>query len=148
MEYQGEIIHASDPRYQRIWRELHPTYDKDHRQATYARRRAWEIKHRAETLDAYNEYNRERSFQRRLKKFGLTNEQYETLFEKGCAACGAPLVRGVGGAAMDHNHKTGKFRGILCAADNQALGLVQDNPDRLRQLIAYLDENETSVSEL
>ena len=66
----------------------------------------------------------------------------------GAVASTPALVRGMGGAALDHNHKTGKFRGILCAADNQALGLVQDNPDRLRQLIAYLDENESFVSEV
>lgn len=50
-----------------------------------------------------------------------------------CACCGATerLV-------LDHCHKTGKVRGVLCRACNLALGYVDDDPARLRALIDYL----------
>jgi hypothetical protein len=41
--------------------------------------------------------------------------------------------------AYDHNHKNGEFRGWLCINCNTVLGLVHDNPQRLRELADYLD---------
>jgi hypothetical protein len=38
----------------------------------------------------------------------------------------------------DHCHKTNQFRGWLCHGCNLALGIVRDNPDILRNMIAYL----------
>jgi len=51
-----------------------------------------------------------------------------------CEACGATekLVH-------DHDHVTGEFRGTLCGLCNTALGMVKDDPDRLRALIGYLE---------
>jgi hypothetical protein len=39
---------------------------------------------------------------------------------------------------MDHDHRTGKFRGWLCRRCNTALGLVFDDPCRLAGLSSYL----------
>jgi hypothetical protein len=44
-----------------------------------------------------------------------------------------------GRIAFDHCHRSGEFRGWLCQACNQALGLVKDDPERLRKLITYLE---------
>ena len=41
---------------------------------------------------------------------------------------------------IDHDHITGKTRGLLCLNCNIALGHVQDNPSRLRLMVAYLDK--------
>ena len=51
-----------------------------------------------------------------------------------CPACGTfadPLH-------LDHDHATGEKRGWLCPACNTALGLLQDNPTTLQNLIEYL----------
>jgi hypothetical protein len=40
---------------------------------------------------------------------------------------------------FDHNHKSKKFRGWLCARCNLALGLLDDNIDKLKALIKYLE---------
>jgi len=53
-----------------------------------------------------------------------------------CSVC-----RGVVRVAYDHDHLTGHFRGWLCMNCNTALGLVRDNPDRLRTLANYLEAN-------
>ena len=39
---------------------------------------------------------------------------------------------------VDHDHKTGKVRGILCNNCNTGLGMLQDNPKLLLRAISYL----------
>lgn len=43
--------------------------------------------------------------------------------------------------AVDHCHKTGKIRGLLCAKCNVAIGMFEDNIEFLTEAISYLKEN-------
>ena len=52
-----------------------------------------------------------------------------------CAVCPASPEH------VDHDHETGKVRGILCFNCNQALGNVRDDPAILRKLARYLDKH-------
>jgi hypothetical protein len=52
-----------------------------------------------------------------------------------CDVCGGN--RGM--IVFDHCHRTNHFRGWLCNGCNRALGFVDDDPQRLRMLAAYLD---------
>lgn len=45
------------------------------------------------------------------------------------------------GMAGDHDHKTGKPRGILCRNCNMALGYMCDDPSRLRLAADYLEKS-------
>lgn len=42
-------------------------------------------------------------------------------------------------ACIDHDHITGKFRGLLCSPCNIALGCFRENPDTLRNAANYLE---------
>jgi len=44
------------------------------------------------------------------------------------------------GYAIDHNHETGKFRGILCLNCNSLLGMAKDSSGILKKAIQYLEE--------
>ena len=44
--------------------------------------------------------------------------------------------------SVDHNHITGKIRGLLCSSCNVGLGVFKDSPDLLRKAIKYLDDND------
>lgn len=83
-------------------------------------------------------YNRERSL---LNTFGLTWDEYEFLLacqEDRCYLC-RRLPRKTA-LAVDHNHKTGEIRGLLCRTCNhRMLGSAQENPDLLRKAADYLE---------
>ncbi len=59
-----------------------------------------------------------------------------------CAICGEPESQMRNGItrhlAVDHDHKTGKVRGLLCSACNTALGKFDDDPAIIARAIAYL----------
>lgn len=59
-----------------------------------------------------------------------------------CAICGTTQFRGRRGWTLDHNHKTKKFRGILCDRCNKLLGFAGDSSAVLNQAILYLEKNQ------
>ena len=91
--------------------------------------------------------NARRNKQWWLKKYGLTEDDYEAMVERQhgvCAICLQPeryidartgLARRL---AVDHDHKTFKVRGLLCGPCNRALGQYEDMPERLERAAAYL----------
>jgi len=75
--------------------------------------------------------------------YNLKPNEYEMTLQKQnnkCAICGNELKTGKG-TAVDHCHTTGKFRGILCAHCNLALGMVKENINTLQSMITYLENN-------
>ena len=88
--------------------------------------------------------------QQSMKKYGITVAEYDAMFErqKGlCAICGQPEAANRDGEAfrlaVDHDHGTGKVRGLLCASCNNGLGRFGDDPERLMAAAAYLLEHGT-----
>ncbi len=76
-------------------------------------------------------------------RYGLTLEEVEKLWATTqCEICSCNFgEHGDGGnrhLCFDHNHKTGKLRGILCNACNGALGYMKDSVEILERAIMYL----------
>lgn len=78
----------------------------------------------------------------RLKsKYGTTPEAVDAMLEDQgglCAICGTDDPGGRGFWNIDHDHGTGKIRGLLCTACNRGIGLLGDDIDRLMSAAAYL----------
>ncbi len=92
------------------------------------------IKGKAQRKENPEKYN----FGRRLKKYGITKEQYLQVLEaqnNSCAICKEPFTET---PAIDHCHTTLQFRGLLCDNHNTGIGLFQDNIATLEASIAYL----------
>lgn len=77
--------------------------------------------------------------------YGITLEQYLDMAEKQnyvCALCGksnfAMGCTHTGCLVVDHDHKTGKVRGLLCHNCNRALGLLHDDPDLMHKASEYV----------
>lgn len=72
-------------------------------------------------------------------KFGIAPEDYYRMYEEQggvCAICSKaePERR----LAVDHCHRTGKVRGLLCRKCNMAVGLLGEDPDVLTRARSYL----------
>ena len=72
-------------------------------------------------------------------QYGLSREQYDALFTGLCAACGA-VEHGGKGWHVDHDHETGRVRGVLCHSCNVALGMLKDSAYRVSALLQYIGD--------
>lgn len=75
-------------------------------------------------------------------KYGLTLEQFNEMYatqEGKCDICGDETPSNV--IRVDHNHKTGKVRSLLCHQCNVGLGHFKESPELLTKAIAYLEEH-------
>ena len=63
-----------------------------------------------------------------------------------CAICNQPETKKLKGNVValhvDHDHKTGKIRGLLCFTCNIGLGLFQDNKTLLFSALEYVERHE------
>jgi hypothetical protein len=77
---------------------------------------------------------------RRPEKYGLTRDELAALLGQhgACAICGTDQW-GRKGPQVDHDHTTGRVRGVLCVNCNTLLGHANDDPDRLRAALVYLE---------
>lgn len=83
-----------------------------------------------------------------LRTYGLEREEVEELLSKcghKCQICGGEgfIMNGSRHKAklvVDHDHKTGKVRGMLCHNCNRGLGLFSDSVDNMQRAIAYLSK--------
>jgi Recombination endonuclease VII len=85
--------------------------------------------------------NPDLTWERSLRKYhNMSRAEYDAILaEQGgvCAACQAPPSSQR--LQVDHCHRSGKRRGLLCGYCNRALAQVDDSIERLRLLIAYLE---------
>ena len=112
--------------------------------------RAKRAAYRAENRDQENARRREYSQrkphviknQHLLASFNLSLTEYERLSAQQnglCAIChGTDVTKKL---AVDHDHVTGKIRGLLCSSCNLALGMFEDNPGYLHSAMNYLENN-------
>lgn len=95
------------------------------------------------------DYHSDKGRNRWLKyNYGITIQEYVKLIEiqKGCCAiCGKPETTIKNGRIIrlhvDHNHKTGRIRGLLCSKCNMSIGLCMESKEILLSMIDYLEKN-------
>lgn len=98
-----------------------------------ARLRKW----REKNADLTKRSDREGHLRR---KFGITQAHYERILKRqggGCAICGDPPPPGTS-LHVDHDHRTGKVRGLLCVNCNNGLGQFKESAGRLAMAFEYL----------
>ena len=94
------------------------------------------------------------------KNYGITLVQYNEMLEAQggrCAACRQkettcdPRTKMLKNLCVDHDHDTGKVRGLLCSGCNSALGHLKESPARTRGILAYIKrikQSQRRVSQL
>lgn len=80
----------------------------------------------------------------KFRRYNLTKEEYGKLFneQKGCCAiCEKPqseLTGRIKHLGIDHNHQTGKVRGLLCDVCNRGIGYLRDDIVLITKALNYL----------
>lgn len=90
-------------------------------------------KWRADHKDRVREYN--------LRKKGINTKQYQALFDLQlgcCAICGRSQIKCKRRLSVDHCHRTGKIRSLLCSNCNKGLGNFQESAAILKRASEYL----------
>ena len=78
------------------------------------------------------------------KMYGISLKEYEVKeVEQGhsCAICFIHKKDIPRALCVDHDHKTGKIRGLLCDTCNRALGLLKDSKIVLSSALTYLEKH-------
>lgn len=135
-------------------------YSKAWQQANKDKRHKWYLDHREEQLDKSREryrknpkaklryckeyrekYPHKQRDQQLKRLYGITLEQYNMFVaqqDNTCKLCGMqPIKKPV----VDHCHKTGKIRGVICQGCNILLGFFETRIDAVEQITRYLAEN-------
>ncbi len=92
----------------------------------------------------YKTNKQNRLLYNRLRKFGITHKEFITLLDSQdgrCPLCCIPLsydLEDQKNTCIDHDHKTGEIRGVLCRLCNTMLGSAKDNITTLENSIKYL----------
>ena len=111
------------------YRLKHPLHEKE-------RHKIYRIKNRELVKIGNRRYN--------LKKlFNIDIKQYNDLLKKQnnrCAICGVHQSKLNKQFAVDHEHSTGKVRGLLCIQCNLGIGNFKDSTIILKKAISYLTE--------
>lgn len=100
-------------------------------------KRKWDLAYSKVHREKRNKYYRRRNL---LWRHGLTEEEYEAkLFDQSgvCMICLKPDEKGRR-LYVDHNHETGKIRGLLCLRCNVGLGSFRDADELLDRAADYL----------
>jgi len=93
---------------------------------------------------------RDHEQRRRLRKYGLTQTEYDRmLLDQGgrCPGCGTDDP-GAKGWCIDHCHSSGRVRGLFCNRCNATLGLVDEDPAILRELADFIERSKSGPSEI
>lgn len=95
----------------------------------------WYASHKEQNAKAVRKY--------RLKKnYQMTVEEFNDMLERQggvCAICKGPPKGRFNTYNVDHNHKTGKVRGLLCFPCNVSIGNAMENTDILAKMILYIN---------
>ena len=112
------------------------SYRKEHKDEIKKRQDSWAYK------------NKKKRETYRIKYcYGLSNDQYQNMFnvQNGvCAICGKGETRirneKVCQLTVDHDHQTGRVRGLLCSKCNGAIGWLGDDPNIVLKAFNYLQQ--------
>lgn len=111
------------------WRALNKNHCKIYRKEYHEKNKTHILKQR-----------RERHY---VRKYGISIQDYDALVKAQnglCAICNLPGNGKYQKLHVDHCHKTGKFRALLCVNCNRGLGYFQDNSECLKKAANYIDK--------
>lgn len=125
-------------------KERQQKYQKEYYERIGRQRKGFSPRQPARKL-TYEDYVRRQRDNTLKSKYGITIDDYERMFESQngvCLICGKPPTGNTTTKmlAVDHCHKTGLVRGLLCHKHNSAIGLLDDDIELVRAALRYLEK--------
>lgn len=133
-------------------RETNKNWEQANPEKVKARKIKYALTHKKEVDDSRKKWysnNKLRVRENKLKRvYGLTNQDYDKMLQEQdscCKICGIKNSETKKGyLVVDHCHKSGKVRSLLCDGCNTGLGLLKDNPEVLEKAAQYLRNHLTN----
>lgn len=72
----------------------------------------------------------------RKSRYGLTDDAYRSMLDSQSNTCA--ICKEETQLHVDHDHSTGRVRGLLCGPCNRGIGMLRDSVPRLEAAIEYL----------
>ena len=97
-------------------------------------------KMRADAAARYHATREDQAHYFRARKFGITAADFADMLDQQaglCRICCEPMRPGKE-THVDHDHVTGRVRGLLCHHCNRGLGCFRDRPEVLEHAAVYL----------
>ena len=148
MDHKTQERRAKDRERTAKYRSENPEKIKEIQKRSYDRLKSDpdRIEKLREWQKQYREKNRKAlSDGERKRRFGITPEKYAELFKSQngtCAICNNPetatRLGKVKALSVDHCHKSGAIRGLLCSDCNTGIGKLKDDVKILQSAIQYL----------
>lgn len=137
-----DLPDRSHPDYSRLYREKNRENLKEKSKVRYQNNRETILEKNREKYDPesaaeYRKNNRKRMREHNWLRHGIVDFTYEqylselTVQDFKCKICGSNMNM----PQVDHDHNTGKYRGILCKPCNFGLGIYEKNKDRFELYI-------------
>lgn len=142
-QYRKHLYDNDRKKFYKLWR--YNNQDKSNE-----RHKRYEKRNRDKRIEYYMKQGEGVLNRRLMRDYGITAHDYlgmVNLQDNRCAICGEKETRGqqrIWGETnerllcVDHNHETGKVRGLLCSKCNSMLGFGKDDPDILQRGIEYI----------
>jgi len=124
-------------------KEYQKRYYQEHKSKLNKYGKEWRKKNKDKTKEWY-ENNKDKKKANQLKKrFGITLKDYNELLRKQGGTCAICRNKANDKAlAVDHNHKIGKVRGLLCHYCNSTLGYFKEDISLFYKCIEYLKKHQ------
>lgn len=139
-EEKVEKRNKSKYRATKKWLAKNPQYIKEYREKN--------IETIRENAKRWARENPECSRENQLKRdYGITLQDYNLMLENQdfkCAICSLEKSENGRTFYVDHNHKTGKVRGLLCINCNSGIGNLRDSINLLTKAIKYLKNTDAN----
>ena len=134
--HELKILDSFPKRSGGVTKQLYKSWCKD---CHYSHNKEW----RQDNQELIRQYRAKDKWtlQKRCARHGITPEEFWSIYEEqdgSCPVCDKAIE--AEDSAIDHNHKTGEVRGILCKSCNRALGLLGDSPDTMFRGFTYLQD--------
>jgi hypothetical protein len=105
-----------------------------------AERKKWYLENRERALAYYAERKDHYRNKRLQREYGITLEEHTQMLKNQNECCA--ICQNKRPLRVDHNHSTGKVRGLLCDKCNVTIGLLDENITVTERLTAYLKQHQ------